>query len=622
MNPVFDTNFANWVNARRATRVEGIIKRREFKDLDAAGFDGITAFQEGLLKEGRFKDVGDYFNKKHQQLADEGVKLGFRENYLPQLWENTPDEVFQVQKRLGLKPSFALERVLENYKAGIAEGLKPKYKSIGELIGWYEERANKAIADRQFFNHLRETKQILPEGKAPVEWKTINPDHFPVQKFKTGRGEHVTKNYKAPADIAEAINDYLGEGHKYTRWLGEKASLTKNVVLSAGVPMTGLNAHGANIVARNVMAKGVLKGSAEGVKYLVHPKSAKNWFDEHISMAPDAVKHGLTLTTEEHLIGQPGSAHLLREPRTAPGKVLNKGLNAVLKVHGKFFEDPLFQNILPALKLKHWKNLSDDFVKEGMAPELAKKAAADTTNSLYGGINWEAMQRSRDLQNLLRSVILAPDWFESQYRIGKGMANTVRDPNNLRGLPWKRAAMNLIAAYVAADVLNYSINEKHMWENEPGHALDIKAGEVGGKTRYIRPFGTAADFLRLPFDTIAGLAQGDLSSASRILKNRRSTIAKPATNLLMNIDDFGKPIFGKDMYGRETPVPVQLGKAGREIGSAITPQYIKGPLDYATGRATSKEEAALGSIEAPVRYSRKSTKQVSRSRPSRQRRRR
>jgi hypothetical protein len=623
VNPTFDTNFANWVNARRATRIEGIIKRREFADLDSKGLQGIHDFQAGL-KDGRFKDVGDYFNAKHDELSNSGVKLGFRENYLPQLWNDAPERVFAAQKKLGLSPSFTLDRVLENYQKGIAEGLTPKYKSIGELMGWYEERANKAIADRQFFDHLRETKQILPDGKAPTEWKTLDSDHFPVQKFKTKKNEYVTKNYKAPAPIASAINDYLGEGHGFFRGLADKASITKNIVLSSGIPYTGLNAHGFNILARNVMANGLLKGGAEGVKYLINPKSATRFFDSHIAEAPDAVRHGLTLTTEEHDMGSAGSTHLLREPKTKVGAVLNKGLNYVLEKQGKMFEDPLFQNIIPALKLKHWRGLADDMIKGGMDETAAKKSAADATNSLYGGINWEAMQRSRDLQNLLRSVVLAPDWFETQYRIGKGMGNTVRsasrgDAFDPRGQAYKRVAANLIASYVAADVVNYGINGKHMWDNDPGHALDIKAGSVGGKTRYIRPFGTAADFARLPFDAIAGAAKGDLSSTSAILKNRRSTIAKGASNLLMNTDDFGKPIFGKDDFGRPQPLTTQLGKAGREVADVVTPQYISGAAKYATGQVTSPEEAILGGVEAPVRYSRESTKKQSRYRPVRRR---
>ena len=648
VNPVFDKNFSDWVNARRATRIEGEVKRREFTDLDAAGMDGIHAFQAGI-KSGRFADVADYLNKKHETLINSGVKLGFRENYLPQLWKNSSEEVFNVSKRLGLKPRFTIERVLENYQKGIEAGLTPKFETIGQLLGWYESNANKAIADRTFFDHLRETKQLLPSDKAPAEWVTLNPDNFPVQKFSTKKGDIHTKNYKAPKPIADAINNYLGEGHEAFKWLGDKGTITKNIVMSSGLPLpaygaaadvhladlpgvgkhlpdvigkaglrgTAINAHGFNIAYRNVLAKGIVKGGSEAARYLVNPRSAKAWFDESIAKAPEAAHFGLSLTTEGHEMGTVGSTHLLREPKTKMGKVLNRGFNAVLEGQGKLFEDPLFQNVVPALKLKHWSSLVEDFTKQGMSPEAAKTAAATTTNELYGGINWEAMQRSRDLQNLMRGIVLAPDWFETQYRIGKGMVNTIRDPKNPRGLPWKRTAANLLASYIAADVINRSINGKDMWDNEPGHTLDIKAGTVGGKTRYIRPFGTAADFARLPFDAIAGFKQGDLSAPGKILKNRMSTIARPAADLFMNQDPYGNPIFGKDKYGHPQSRLKQLGSASREVIGAVTPQYIGGPVDYATGKAGSAEEAMLGSVEAPVRYSRASTKKSSRTRSRR-----
>lgn len=616
VNPEFDANFAKWVNARRASKVEGLLKGREFRDLASRGMQGIHDFQAGL-KSGRFADVAKYFNEKHQTLKDLGVKLGFRENYLPQLWENPADEVFAVTKKLGLKPQFTLERVLENYHEGIKAGLKPKFETIGELIGWYEQRANKAIADRQFFDSLKSKGLILTRDKAPETWVTLNPDHFPVQKFITKRGQKELI-FKAPPKVAAAINNYLGEGHPAFRALGNTATVSKNVVLSSGVPGTGINAHGFNIAARNVMARGLVRGGAEAAHWLIRPGKARAWLNQNLAKAPEAVHSGLTLTTEEHAFGSTGSTNITGGAKGRLGRAFNK----VLELHGKYFEDPLFQNIIPALKLKHWDSLKTDFMKQGMAREAASKAAASATNELYGGINWEAMQRSRDLQNLLRGIILAPDWFESQYRIGKGMVNTLRDPKNPRGLAYKREAMNLIAAYVAADVMNYSINGHHMWENETGHALDVKIGSVGGKTRYLRPFGTAADFARLPFDTIAGIGQGDLSAPTKILKNRLSTTVRPGLDLLMNEDPFGNPIFGPDKYGRPQSIPKQLGAAGREVTTVGLPQYVAGPLNYATGRAGSAEEAILGTVEAPVRYSRESTKRHSRYRSSHRRRRR
>jgi len=87
----------------------------------------------------------------------------------------------------------------------------------------------------------------------------------------------------------------------------------------------------------------------------------------------------------------------------------------------------------------------------------------------------------------------------------------------------------------------------------------------------------------------------------------------------MNQDAFGNPIFGPDKYGHPQTRTKQLGAAGLEVSSMAMPQYVKAPLSYATGKAGSIEEAALGTVEAPVRYSRESTKRSSRYRPTRRR---
>ena len=267
-------------------------------------------FQAGI-RDGRLKDVSDYFEGKFKTLTDAGVRLGYRENYLPQLWEDDPDKVFETFRRLGLKPSFSLERVLENYQAGIREGLKPKFKDIGDLIGWYEGRANKAMADRAFFDHLMETGQVLPKGKAPSHWKTLDPDHFPVQKFRTktaGKETVYEGALAAPKEVATKINNYLGEANPLLEGAAKFASLSKNFAMSAGVPFTGINAHGFNIMARTII--GNPREALRVGKYLINPKSAARDLEVSLKTAPWAVRKGLTLTTEGHEIGTIGSTNL------------------------------------------------------------------------------------------------------------------------------------------------------------------------------------------------------------------------------------------------------------------------------------------------------------------------
>jgi len=608
----YEKDFSGWVNNVKSVKVEGILKGKEFKDLDELGIQGIHAFQSGS-RSGRLKDVGAYFDQKFKQLKDAGVRVNYRENYLPQIWDEDPAKIKEVYRRLGLRPSFTLDRVFEDYTAGMNAGLKPKFQNIGELIQWYERKANKAVADRQFYDLAKKNEWIKPQGKGGPDWKILDQNHFPSIRVKSKRsGDVRVLPMTAPPELHRLLKNYLDEPGELMQWIADKASLSKNLALSAGIPYTAVNAHGFNILARTVIGNPAQAFTAG--KYILNPKSAGKVLDEMLPTAPWAVKRGLTLTTEGYELGDKGSTQLA-------GKILQKAL----KKSGEMFEDPLFQNVLPALKLKHFNDLVGDMVKGGMDREMAGTNAAKFTNDLYGGINWEAMGRSKDLQNLGRMMILAPDWLETNVRIGGGMGKALLNPKNPQSKLYNRAARNLIAAYVGANVINFAASGHLMMDNAAGHSLDIELGESeSGKVRHFRPFGTAADFLRLPFDIASatlkhspgGKWQPDFGTTSQTLKNRMSIPASAAFNLTSKRDRFGRPILGKDDYGRPLPASKQVGGALGEITSTFTPPYVKSGIDYAQGEIGG-EEALMGTIESPVRYS---SKPRGTGRPKRQRR--
>jgi hypothetical protein len=492
-------------------------------------------------------------------LTSAGVHLNERENYLPQLWEDPPGKVKEVYRRLGLRPSFTLTRIFEDYKQGIDNDLTPKFKNIGELAGWYEQKANKAIADREFYNLGRENGWIRPQGKGEEDWKILDPNHFPAAYTVNRAGQASSVPMTAPPELHELISNYLDDPNKIIQWMADKASMSKNIAMSSGVPGTAINAHGFNILARTVI--GNPKAALTAGKYILNPRSAGRALDEALHTAPWAVKQGLQLTTEGHEMGVSGSTNLA-------GQTFQK----FLKVQGKLFEDPLFQNVIPALKLKHFNDMVGDLVKNGMSREAAGKSAAEMTNNLYGGINWEAMGRSRDLQNLARMVVLAPDWLESNIKLGNGMAKTLLDPKNPQGKFYAKMARNIIGAYMAADVSNYAMSGHHMWENPAGHALDIQAGKSNGKDRWIRPFGTAADFLRLPYDAAsAALAKNpDFGTPMDIAKNRMSIPARVGLDLITKRDRSNRPILGKDDYGRPIPPGKQIAGTAGELSSGAS----------------------------------------------------
>lgn len=584
--------FADWVNARRATTVEGILQGKQFKDLDSKGLSGIFEFQSGE-KSGRYADVKNYFDTKYADLQKQGVTFNYKQDYLPQLWKNTREEVEKVFGRtLSKKGGFTIESLFKNYKEGIDAGLTPKFNNISDLVRSYEQATNKVLADTKFFKYLADESMILPSGNAPRDWITLTPDRFPKIMVKTDTGTH-TGTYKAPPEIADKINNYLNDANfKWLQNVADRTSTVKNRVLSFGIPSTAINAHGFNILARNVMAsKNPIEGAITGIKYMINPDSALKYLDNNLSMAPEAVKNGLTLSANEF-------NNVLEAPDTFRGKFGS--------VWNKLFEKGLFDKMLPALKLQKYQEVYDGFVKSGMPKDEAGKAAAKFTNDVFGGINWEELGRSKDMQNLLRVTILAPDWLQTNINLAKKMPLSFLKMGDKTMAPYRKFLATFLGTYVTMNVVNKLSSGHWMYQNDPGNSFNIEAGYTeDGQKRYIRPFGTAADFIRLPSDVATGLAKGDLSVISRLVRNRLSIPLGVVVGAVTDTDYTGKPIGykGTDRYRNEMPLKQRLLGVGGEVATLVgMPAFAKQGLDFASGK-TGGEQALLQGLELPFRYS-------------------
>src|SRR5690606_32644898 len=104
-------------------------------------------------------------------------------------WKETDGEAaIAMGRRLSKSSKFSLTRVIKDYNDGLAAGLHPKYEKLSDLIGAYVMSTEKSVADKQFFDWLKNTKTIMTPSeinKVPKElkgrfanWVTINADRF------------------------------------------------------------------------------------------------------------------------------------------------------------------------------------------------------------------------------------------------------------------------------------------------------------------------------------------------------------------------------------------------------------------------------------------------------------
>lgn len=573
--------FEDWVFARNAADYEGLQKKKDFSDLDKMGIQGIFEIQSG----NNLKGVREYFNKKFQDVKTLIPDTKYRENYLPQLWSNTPEEIDMVfgKKKLSLRPSFTLERVIQDYQTGIDKGLKPKFDKVSDLVGWYEQRANKAIADREMYNYLKEAKLIKPTPKAPRDWLSLDSDTFPLITGNANAGT----TWSAHPDVAKAVNTFLMDDRKMNplqkalQFTGETTSHVKNVMLTGGIPKTGLNWHTAVSTPTRALVSDGIGRMLKNYYYDVVPGAAKSYLDDNLDTAIDAVKHGMGLGVEGFW------ANSLPQ---------EKGIGRTIE---GWFSDAAFKEILPAIKLQTWQKTWQSFAAKGMNIKEAKKAAAKFTNNAYGGI--QNPERHRDVQNFLRTALLAPDWAETKLNLGKEAVKALRNPKDPVGQKYLKTVAGMLGLFISEAALGTSV--RNGIPSSSSRLTNIPMGTVEGKDAEFVPSGTALDTVGIPIKAGINAAKGDPTSLFKMLGNQSSPFMQLGGDLYSGEDALGNPLRNVRLGDNATTRELLLNNISNIMGY-ITPQPVQAGVDLATKRIGPRE-ALTTATELPVRFYRR-----------------
>jgi len=602
-----------WINLQRAALTHGRDARFEFKDLAGEGMDWIAKFEDGLKPAG-WERVKTLFDKLLAEEQRYGVPIKERSNYMYHLWKESPETVRRTYRRLGIRPSFVNERIYDTYKEGIKAGLTPKYDNPVDIIAERVRQHKKLIADKGLYNLLRAGKLIKPINKAPQDWIPIR--NFPFHRYTIGKHEHI-QVWAAPPMVAERLNRYLDSPissptRDFLQKVAQVSTDVKNVVMSAGIPNTLFNAHGFNTAMRLAAAKGsplAALGEAAKVpfKLLRSGKAEARFLDENLKDIARFQEAGGTFNLEDHPFRivegetvpkqQKGFWESVREARDSRKSTATRNYAALRKIHELIFEDPLFQRALPAWKLKFMQAEEKRLLARGVEPKEATAIAAKNGNHLLGGINWEGdagLKGDPVFRTALRIAFNAPDWAETNIHIAKGATDWLRNPKDPRFTLYKNLLQNTFLFYVVTNTISKGLSQEDIpterkFQTRIGHA-------ASGRTRFLKPVGTGADWARLPYEIISKISQGDLSGASDVVKNRLHPLAQGVFNVVLNRNYWGRPLTGKEL-----PVLTQVGRLAHEVTDVAAPSYVKAPVAALAGEA-GPEETMMKSIEAPIAY--------------------
>jgi hypothetical protein len=471
--------------------------------------------------------------------------------------------LFEKQKNGALSPEEMKEATDLAKQAQQGGGVKATALKNKDVIG-------AAASGNQPPNQPTSGKQPIPEGAEFPQGNTADPV------------------------LAKSVK-YAPESQFLNR-LSNLSSKTARMVLGTHIPGTAYSFHGLNVAVRNTIFGPDFNPINAGgrfidtVKYLSSPNKANAYLQLNEAELSKAVKDGgLRATTTDV-----GNNAMFRG-----SNLLTKGINALTD------PKPLFGKVIPALKLKSYQGLLDQYQKAGMPYDKAAKLAGYATNNIFGGLNLQALERNPTTQKLFRLAALAPDWMESNVRLGQGMAQSLKNPSDPAGRVYQVGMANFLGSYVALNVLSaINNNGKFMFQNEPSHEFDVAMGQDSkGRTRYFAPYGTAMDMLRVPLAIgNAAYTKGDLGQAFREIKNRTSEPGQIVGDLLYNEDYKQSPIYGKEKYGNKMmPASKQLGNIATNTAGHVVPIGANSLLDYMMGNI-SPEQLATQGFQLPFKY--------------------
>lgn len=571
----------------------------ELKKLPGAeknDMEAIHAYQAGV-KSPYNTQVKNLFDGLFSEGARRGLDVGYRDNYLPQVYGNSTDEVMAAAqkylkdlglgdnligdyldgktlpqdavKALKISPTFERTRLFPDYKTAMHYGLTPKYQNIPALAAYYREQLERSIAGQEFIKNLYKNGKTAPvDGYEPREWQALDIPFSPMR-------------YVAPPRLAQLINnlfyneDTIPFSQAFFHGFATLAKTTQEIALSAGIPFTNVNffsmgqsissltkALGAVFFNPKITAS-ELKNAWTFVRANFNGASIK-FFEKNAEYIRMMGEQGIDLG------GRVGTYSKLYSTIARSG-FISKAVGASSHFWHEAFNAKTFGNMMPQMYIQTFKDTYTAAIAKGLNPSQAQRLAGDTTKAAFGLL--DDVARPQKTQDVLSSIFFAPKFRESLIGIylnaAKGSSTKFFDPAFSRN---RALLLGMILTLAGYEYLNQKLNDgKPLWENEPGHEFDIKIPVPGRDDIIYVPFMPSTfAFIRNIFEGTAAFGKGDTKTGQQKYGSLFSQPIKDVFDVLANKNYFGQPIY------KDTDTAAQkTAKIAAYIGVATSHPYIK-----------------------------------------------
>lgn len=551
-------------------------------------------------------EIKDIFQSLFREANARGLSLGWKDNYLPQVYKESPADIKkamakyldekgvdeeaianylegiqdlpdEVVRRLGLNPSFTKLRTFPDYATAMRYGLHPKYTNPAQLVSYYREQMENTINNRELVKELVDKNKIVEAIDAPGFWKPIE---LPFSK----------KGYYAPPKLAEMLNGIFtdpssaGILDKISGGFAKVSRVTQEISLSGGAPRTNFN-----FFSMGQLIKALTAGDVKAIPAFFRSNSNKaslKYFQDNSDILKMMAGQGLDLGGR---LGQYGKVF----KNLADNK---KWLEQLGDQWNKAFNEKTFASLMPQLYVENYKEVYKRSLKKGMSEAEAQHFAGEVTKKFFGLM--ENVGRSRSTENVVSSLFFAPKFREGIVNVLletlKGATTEFKNPVYYKN---RRLLIGMVLTFGAYQALNKAFNGSFTWNNEPGHEFDLKLTLPDGDYIYIPFMPSFLAFARALVSIPINLARGEFPVATQKAGSLLSQPLQVLSQVWTNRDYYDQKIYQDTDTG-----PTKIKKITEYVGKQFLQPWIKETINY----FESKEPLYQGlskALEFPFKYS-------------------
>jgi len=538
-----------------------------------------------------------------QQALDPTIQ--YRQNYVPQSYDNTADEVAAAVNKLEKSTGASKRRVFSTYAEAEKFGLKPKNITLDQMIGESAAKAEKVAQNVNIVNKGLAGGIFTTDTKGVPLAGIISPD---------GKQLYATKQV---ADIVNGVLQKDSQG--LAAGIGKVArafETSLDIMLQGGIPGTNANFF---------VAGQAIKDTTRNIgKSILHPvqavKQEGNLIGDLFRGKSGTQKrftqgtfkaNGQTIKNTDFVRAM-ADRGLYIQPQTGMADLGNSGLRTSWNTLGN---KPTFGRYMPNRMLSTAQEVYSQSVKK-VGHQQALKLAADTVKTFNGHVDTILKARTNLTNDMMGVALFAPKYRES---IINALGNVVKSVYPTKWAdksyaPSRQLLAGMAVTLGAYEMLNRQLSGHSMMENRTGQELSVEIpyGEKDdkGNQKVINiPF--MPGFMTIPraiggaiSNTVQGNVKGVLGEVSKALSSPLQTGGR----VLANQDYFGRPIYNDEKTAAEQGVekdnPLQaFAKIGGYVAGQNSPSWVRAAIDKVSGKPT--EQAIATALEAPVRFGKK-----------------